>query len=381
MIEATDKTDYYGNRREEKVIYKAVSFPDYVEGEELSQFTGFKVTRSIFTTLKESGSADFDGSEPDDHDLLRIYYQFKDDNDLVTIRPIATMRMVSEEPSYTGDLISGSVDLSGLLEIASQKHFGMPYTVSSGTNCINKAVELAESLNLKVEYDTSSVKLANDHTFSTQDADCLTVINWLLDTAGFASAYTDELGVVQFRKYVEPIDRTTIWEFCDDEKSIMKPEVPKTISWSDTPNVVRSYYEKDNIAIWASATNNDPTSRASIVQRQAENTLFDEVNELDGETSNELLNNLIAEAKSTLIDNSAEIEYVTVTHPWIPILENESATINYTKANLLWNGSVTNQEFSNDPGLMTTTKFRKYVTPSLQIETDGAILWEVEDEE
>lgn len=370
--------DYYGNRHNERFTFRRVTWPEQVEAEELPMFIGGSVEKSAFSDLKESGSAEFDATErPDDHDLLRIIYSFDDDYGEHAENVIATMRMAFSAPDLEGECVSGSVDLYGMLQVLSNKKYGMPFTVVKGTAAVDFSKELCEGLGLKVNASPSSYKTNSDHTFE-DDASYLTIVNWLLDAASFSSAYTDSYGIIQMQPYVDPTSRDVKFTFRDDDQSIMLPKVSVTNDWVDSPNVVKLYYETESESLWASATNNDPTSKASIASRQVENTLQETVTELSGDTTEERLANLKEAAKKKLIDNSSEIEYVQLDHPWIPLETNDAVGVEYVRAGFDWAGSITDQSIDLSTQALTTMKARRYVRSSLVVEVDGGVLYSAE---
>lgn len=368
--------DYQGNRHGETFIYRKVTWPEQIEVSEFSQFYEGSIELSAFSTIKESGNVPFKGeSAPDDHDLMRIYYRFTDDYGETAEHPIATMRMSCSEPTYMGDSVSGEAKLYGLLQVLSDKDYGRCFTVPKGTNTVSFAKELCEGLGLKVNATPSNYVLSTDHTFGADDALYLTIVNWLLDVANYASVYTDAYGVLQMHPYIEPTEREPRFVFEDGERSIMSPEVGFTNDLEDTPNVVRLVFENDDVSLWAVASNVDPSSRASLVSRGAEKTLRESVTELSGSTTAQMLTNLKNMALKKLLDNSSEIEYVNLTHPWIPLVPNDSVGIVYGEAGLDWRGAVTNMNITLSPSVQTELKARKYVQPSLKTQIEGGILY------
>lgn len=367
-------TDYLGNRHNEKFVYRRVSWPGMVEGEEYRQFTGGSVEKSAFSDLKESGSVNYQGdTPPDDHDLLRIYYEFDDDDGNHAEHAIATMRMYVSEPTYQGDIIKGTVELYSLLQVLSDKVYGSPFTIAKGTKAVTFAKQLAEGLNLKVNSASSSYTIATDHTFDN-DASYLTIINWLLTVANFQSVFRDEYGVLQMQPYIEPTEREVSFTFVDDEQSIMYPEVKQSYDWGSTPNVVRMIYETDEETLIAAAYNIDPASRASIVNRGAEKTLIESINELQGTTQAARITELKSKSLAKLIENSSDIEYVTLKHAWIPILVNNAIGVTYREAGLDWKGAITNLKVDLKPSVPCELKARRYVRSSLVTRTEGSAL-------
>ncbi|MDO4290271.1 MAG: hypothetical protein Q4C41_03460 [Eggerthellaceae bacterium] len=368
--------DYYGNRHDERFIYKRVSFPAQVEGEELQQICGGSLESSAFSDIRESGTLDFIGhSKPDDHDLVRIYYTFLDDDDQRATHALATMRMSNSEPVYNGDMVSGSIKLSGLLQVLANKKYGRPFTVRRNTKAVAFAKQLCEGLGLRVNATASSYTTAADHTFKSEDS-YLTICNWLMEVAGYAGLDTDAYGVVQMHPYIEPTDRACAWTFRDGENCVFFPDVQVSNNWADTPNVVRLSHETDTVGLWAAAYNIDATSRASIVQRCEECTLYESVSELDGSNATQKLSALKSKANRKLIDNSGTIEYTTLEHAWVPVSRNTSVALEYADAGLAKNGSISNQSISLMPSCPTKSKVRRFVHASLVTRIEGGILWQ-----
>lgn len=366
--------DYQGNRHSERFTYRCVSWPLMVEYEEFPQITGGSIEKSAFTSVKESGSLSYAGEEaPDDRNLVRIYYSFTDDDGETAQHALATMRMSASEPSYETDMVSGTLNLYGLLQVLSDKQYGMPFTVQKGTKTVEFARNLCTGLGLKVNAASSSYVSSSDHTFD-EDASYLDIVNWCLDVAGFSSAYTDAYGTIQMQKYVAPLKKTPRFTFRDDVRSIMYPKVIVSNDLDSTPNVCRMYYQTEEESLWAAASNIDPLSPASTVSRSAEKTMFESVNELTGSTKAARLEELKNKSLTKLIDNSSEIEYLTLDCAWLPLDINDNIAVEYTRAELTWSGTITNMTINLGIAAKTIIKARNYVMPALKTEVTGGSL-------
>ena len=367
--------DYQGNRRKETFLYRRVTWPGQIEMGEYRQFHGGSIEKSAFSTIRESGTVSFKGSDaPDDHDLLRIYYRFEDDFGGSAEHALSTMRMSCSEPKHMAGSVYGEVKLYGLLQVLSDKEYGRPFTVAAGTNAVSFAKQLCEGLGLVVNATASSYKVSADHTFADDESSYLEMVNWLLSAAGYSSAWTDAYGVVQMHPYVDPTEREARFTFEDGERSIMRPEIEFTNDREDTPNVVRLFFENDDVSLWAAASNVDPSSRASLVSRRSEKTLKENVTELAGAGASEMLANLKEMALKKLLDNSSEIEYVKLDHPWIPLEPNDAVGIAYKASGIEWRGSITNMSVELKPSIPVAMKARRYVHSSLVTEVEGGML-------
>lgn len=365
----------------ERYVFRRVKWPSWEEGEDWAQITGGDVEFSAFSDLKVTGTLDFEGTEvPDDNDLVRIYYGFSDSTGATSLTPLATMLFTAPQPSYDGTTMSGTLDCQSVLAILAARSYGAPFTVTSGTPAVQKAMELAESLGLRVNNpDKSAYVLNSDHTFNANEANYLSIVNWLLDVAGYASAWVDAFGVVQMTPYVEPLERPISITLADDENSILYPEISKRCDYSDTPNVVRLLYETDAETLVASAANSDSGSKASLSVRKYEITYSESVSELSGETAEERLGSLKALASQKLIDKSSGIEYVDGKCQYCGGLEpNNAIRVDYVRAGIDWSGAVTNVSVKLELGMPAGFSARRFIRTGFKTEVAGEILWQAE---
>ena len=365
----------------ERYVFRRVKWPSWEEGEDWPQITGGEVELSAFSDLKVTGSLSFEGAEvPDDNDLVRIYYGHADSSGAETFAPLATLLFSAPQPEYDGMTVSGTLDCQSTLAILAAKSYGAPFTVTAGTKAVQKAMELVESLGLRVNNpDKSAYVLGSDHTFSADEANYLSIVNWLLDAAGYASAWVDAFGNVQMTPYVEPLERPISITLADDETSILYPELSKRSDYSDTPNVVRLIYETDAETLVASAANVDPDSRASLSVRKYEVTCSESVSELPGETASARLESLKALAKQKLVDKSSGIEYVDGKCQYCDGLEpNNAVRIDYVRAGIDWSGAITNVGVKLELGMPADFSARRFLRSGFKIETAGEILWQAE---
>ena len=361
----------------QKFEFRKVKWPTYEEGETLEQITGGQLELSAFTDLKVDGSLTFEGLEvPDDRDLVRIYYGYSDASGEQPMKPLATLMFSVSKPNYEGIIVSDKMDCRSLLSILSSKSYGAPFTVPTGTQAIQKAIELTESLGLRVNNpDPSAYAIREQHTFKESEANYLTIVNWLLDVAGYSSAWINAYGVVQMTPYIEPTERLASLTLVDDKQSILYPELPKQSDCADTPNVVKLYFDTDEETFIASATNNDPSNRVSTVVRGYEVTYAETVSELAGETQEERLANLKAMARQKLIDKSSDIECVEGKCQYVEgLVPNNAMEIDYSLGDLTWHGALTNVSIDLIETIPATFKARRFLRNDLYIEIDGYVL-------
>ncbi|MBQ9621255.1 MAG: hypothetical protein IJR41_04895 [Atopobiaceae bacterium] len=376
--------DLHGNRWGETYTYRRVDWGTWMEGADLGSVTDGSVELSAFTDLKATCSFTFIGEAPEQDSLIRIYYSFTDDDGEQAEFCLGTFIVVYADVTYTanyelgectGLVAKGSADGCSMLKVPSDRVYGMPFTVTAGTNPVAKAAELVRGLGVNVEVggDVRYV-LENDHTFEPDDS-YLTIANWCLAAAGFSALTVDAYGTLHADPYVAPEDRPLAASFANDDDSIMYPEVSVENDWQSTPNVVRAYYEDEACALCA-VSKNLSGSLASLANRGGrELTRYESVAELEGGTTSEKLASLEAIAERVLTDNSSDIERVTLSHPYIPLNPSDPVRIDY--ADRTWQGSVQNIGIALVPSTKCDTQTRRISTSSMQVETTGEIVWEV----
>lgn len=377
-------TDWKGNRAKERYTYKRVRWlpgetGHFDELEAYGNITGGSVELAAFTDTKASCTFDFEGeTPPDTTDLVRIYYSFEDDNGDYAETPIGTFFVTYGDVQYTRDgsklIERGTANGSSVLSTLIEGKLGAPYTVDAGVDCVSAADSLVRGFGLLTNSpDSPGIETAQAHTFEPNDS-WLTVINWLLTNANYQACYPDPFGTVMLVPYVDPEARSVVATFKDDEKSIMRPEVEMANDWAQTPNVVRLYFEDDSECLAASASLLSG-SRASLAGRGGrELTMVEKVDELDGTTQQDRIDNLKAIARKRLISQVSEIEKLTLTHAFVDgIRPNDAVSIEYS--NMSWRGNVTNMNIELVPSTQCETQLRRFVSNSLTISTDGGAVW------
>ena len=366
---------WHGNRTRERWTFRRVLWPSMEEADDFWQVTGGSASLSAFSDLKDSGSIDYKGTAvPDDNDCVRVYYGFTDAAGERWEGPVLTGFLDMGESEHDDVRVSGSADIRGMLAAASDTGPGYPLTVAAGIDPVAAARGYAEALGLKVSAAPCSYRLGGAHTFEQGDT-WLAIINWLLTSADFSSAYTDPWGTVQMQPYVEPVERTPLWTFRDDETSFFKPGVKSSDNRADTINVVRLWFENDQVGLFAEARNDDPLNRSSTVTRGRELLLTETVDELAGDTPATMLQNLEELAAKRLRDNSTRIEYKDIPCLYAPFAVNDCAQLDYTAAGLSTVGSITQVDVDFGRGADTTVRVRTLLRPDFKVTTSGRVAW------
>lgn len=377
--------DWFGARRKVKWRYMRVDWHTWDEVGEYSTVTGGSSEESYFTSIKSGGSLAFVGEPPSMYDLVRVYYDFTDDMGESVHEAVCTLLVDMSSIDIGADgTESGEATLYGVLKVADDRLCGFPLTIPANTKAVEYAASMLTGLGLNVSASSSEYMTATAHTFKPDDT-YLNVINWLLSVAGFGSASADAYGTVVLSPYVEATNREPVFTFVDDENSIMYPQAEDSNNYGDTPNVVRMYSEDEYGGYWAIARNVNPDSPASLPNRGGrERTLYDEVTQLEpaynpndsaSETErkkNERVAALVEQAKQKLLDNSAEIEYVTIKHGYYPLAQGDSVEIRYKDR--IWRGTVTNVRRDHTAESGCELKIRRYVMRDLEPEVEQGVI-------
>lgn len=359
------------SRKNEKFTYTKVLYPSFEETGEYKHFSGGSIEYSLYSDLKCSGSLTVDGNEmPDMNSLVRVYYSFEDDyGNASGLIPLATMFITCSEPAWGGAKTTMSLTGYSTLYLLSQRILGAPRTYLEGTNPIEQAKSILEGYHIadvaKIDAANTGRKLNAPHTFDA-DATLLEVVNWLLNAGGANAAMPDAFGMVApySDAQTEPV-----LTFKDDGNSIMYPDASKSTNFYDLPNVCRAYYSNSDESIWAVAINVDPASDISTVTLGYEKTLYENYSEVAGDTIEERQTNLAAKASYALLDNTAQIDYVTVKNAYCGLGINDNVLIDYQLAGINFQGNISNLSISLESAIPVTTKIRHYQMRDYQIQS------------
>lgn len=360
-----------GNRHNEQFIYRRVAWGTWQEHEDYDWITKGSIEQSADSSLKVTGSFDFEGYVlPNESDLIRVYYQFTDDYGLKASTAVATLLVSYADLDYYDTLkgvkSSGTLDGQSVLAILDDKKIGVPETIRRNSNAVYEAEQLAIECGLQTNTEPSSFALSADHTFDAGTS-YLEMVNWLLTTAGYTEAFPDAYGVVQMMSYASSQQRMDYTVFANNDESIMYPEIQETNNWQETPNVVRLIYNTDDacVAAWA---RNETGSRASLDARGGrEITYFEEISDLGEGVSK--ANSLRELAEKTLLEESSDIEYVTFSHAYKPLKVYDPVKVNY--ADMEWTGNVDDISVDLSPATKTQTKVKRIMAADIEY-TSGA---------
>lgn len=371
--------DWSGSRYDAGWIYRRVSWDTWEEVGEYGHFDGASVDFSLFDSLKVSGSAQYTGDPVDERDMIKLYYTFRDSAGEEALIPVATLLPEADSPEFKalaagGSVRSGALKTYSTLKVLSDMKCCRPYVVPAGTDAVAAAVGIVEGAGLMTNRPSFSHALSVDRVFEPTDS-MLTVVNALADAAGCGSVRPDEHGTVIISKYVEPTDRPVKWTFRDDADSTLGFGIVEDSDWRDIPNVLTLSHSDGGATVYATARNTDPRHRSSLPSRGwRDKSEFESVEELAGETPEEMEANLAALAESKLKSKSAEITKVNITTMFVPIAVDDSVRVEYGGKS--WSGTVTSMSVSCVPSGEMSVEIRCFLQRDLQVEVETEVVWE-----
>lgn len=366
--------DWYGNRHNETYTYKRVAWENWVEHEAYPWITSGSLELSSSSDLKLTGSFDFEGMEPPNtSDLLRVYYEFDDDNGEHATCMLATLFVsyasLEHIDTTKGIKSKGTLEGSSVLKLLDEKVYGAPYTIPKNTNAIYKAQSLIKEVGLNVVYTPAIPVLSADHTFDAGDS-YLDMVNWLCETAGYVPAYPDAEGNVVLKPHSAILNQTPEIVFENNANSIMYPQIEEENEWQKTPNVVKMFYNTDLACIYAEARNTTG-SRVSLDARgNREQTFYEEIGELPEDASK--VRSLVDLAEAKLRELSCDIEYVKFEHAYVPMQPYQAITVNYS--DLSWSGIIDNTSIDLAPSTKAQTKLKRELYSDIVVQKEGRVL-------
>lgn len=358
--------NYYGNRYDEEFIYRRLSWESWIENLTYNYITSGSIEYSNDASLKVTGKFNFTGYElPNEEDLIRVYYKFKDENGESQEMALATFFTSFSSITYNDTLnglqATGSLNAESVLSVLNNEKIGYPLTIKRATLAVSKVRELIEERNLKVNVVMSSFVLTSDYTFKENDT-VLTVVNTLLSMADYKNAYPDAYGVIQIQPNNYAYNSLT---FSNNRNSIMYPEIENQNVLSSTPNVVKLFMNTDSASILATARNVSG-SKASLESRGNREVTYVESVSNVGEGNHSSL--LKAKAEEVLKEKSNDVEYVKFQHAYLPMKLNDVININY--GDFIWAGNLDNYSIELSPSVKTTSKVKRVVTEDVVITSE-----------
>lgn len=298
------------------------------------------------------GSASIELTEQLGECYIRIYLVVIQ-NGVKESFPLGTFLVQTTSSSFDGMVRSMPMDAyTPLLELK-EKMPPIGYTILKGANVMNNVNAIvAEQTRAPVANGKSDTTLYSDFIANSDDT-WLTFVTDLVANAKYQLGL-DELCRIIFLPVQEMTTLQPVWEFNDDNSSILYPDVSLEHDLYGIPNVVEVIYSSSTENHVFRVENNDSKSPTSIVNRGRE-IVYRETN--PDFTADPTTAQLEEYAKS-LLKQKSSIEYtVSYSHGYCPVRVGDCVRLNYSRAGL--NGvkaKVISQSIDCTPGCKVTEK-------------------------
>lgn len=298
------------------------------------------------------GSASLDITETLGECYIRIYLVTIQD-DITEKFPLATVLAQTPSSKFDGKVRSTTIDAyTPLLELKENPP-PLGYSILKDENIMSMAYRLTrENARAPVTSTECTTNLHYDFVAETSDT-WLTFIRDLIANAEYEFAL-DELGRILFSPQQDTASLQPVWTYTDDNSSILQPEITLNHDLYGIPNVVEVVYSNGGDYFQARVVNDDENSPTSTVSRGREIIHRDTNPSLNGNPTNEY----IQEYAEQLLKELSTIEYsISYTHGYCPVRIGDCVRLNYTKAGLRdVKAKVISQSIKCEPGCPVTEK-------------------------
>ena len=287
------------------------------------------------STVETLGSASIDITELVGECYIRIY-MVTNQNGVEEKFPLGTFLIQTPSSTFDGLIRNVSVDgytpLIELKENSPPIGYYIPAKEENGvpTNVTDAAYRLTkENMRGQVVCPSSNIELSYDFIADTDDT-WLSYLSDLLQNAKFKYDL-DEMGRTIFVPEQDVNALQPVWEYTDDNSSILYPEISMSHDMYGIPNVVEVIYRDAKNNLTGIARNDDPDSPTSTVKRGREIVVRITDPELPGVPTQEQID----EYAKQMLQAYSEIEYsVAYTHAYCPVRVGDCVRLNYSRAGL-----------------------------------------------
>lgn len=284
----------------------------------LDGVTGGSVSLSASTRLRASGQLSIrDTGEEIDWLSHRVRIDYEPVG--VEPWPLGVFLLSTPQDAHSDAGRAWEVDLLGKLAVLDGDSTEQTLTVPAGANLVEAAQQLIRDAGETRLAVTPSAASASSEMVWDPGTSVLTIVNDLLDAAGYWACFTDGSGVVHLEPYVRPAARARIFDFIEGETAIHSAEWTRDQDLAAVPNrvVLVGQGEEEKPALVGVATNEDHESRFSRQRRGRWITVSETgVEAADQET-------ITALARRRLIDASTPQATLLVSHMPMPLMPND----------------------------------------------------------
>lgn len=249
---------------------------------------------------------------------------------VVEKHPLGTFLVQSSDSSRYSSRSSFNLDGYSPLHELSENHPMPGYYVKAGENVIDAAYNLLiANGRAPVVRDISNMTLTEAYV-ADGDETWLEYISTLVAKDN-KHLGLDEMGRIIFVPNSTIDESAAVWEFADNEYSILTPDVGLTNDIYGIPNVVEVTYSKSNVIVTAMAENTDRSSPVSIPSRGRRIVYRDTDPTIPGIPTQEDLNSYAKDLLESLSSVQYELSYV---HGYCPVRVGDCVRFNYIRNGL-----------------------------------------------
>lgn len=292
------------------------------------------------------GAATIDITESVGECYIRVYLVTVQ-NGVTEKHPLGTFLVQTPSSDYDGRLRNVSMDAyTPLLELK-EKQPPLGYFTGKNENIMDHVYRLTrEGVRAPVVKTNCTDTLYSDFV-ADPDETLLSYNIGLMSNARYGYDL-DELGRILFAPKQEIASLQSVWDYIDDEKSILHPELTMNHDLYDIPNVVEVVYSNGEDSYDARVVNNDPNSPTSTISRGRE--IIHRVTNPD--MPGIPTDNQIREYAERLLMELSTLEYtMRYTHGYNPVRLNDCVRLTYSRAGLEGiKAKVIRQSIKCEPG-------------------------------
>ena len=303
-------------------------------------------------SVETLGSASFDITESVGECYIRVY--------LITIQngvkekfPLGTFLVQTPSSNFDGKVRKVSMDAyTPLLELK-ENYPPIGYFIPKDSNILELSNKLiAEHARAPIVETEDDSTIPYDFVADTTD----TWLSYLYDLIANAK-FTfdlDEMGRILLSKKQDIASLQPVWEYTDDNASILYPDMDMDHDLYGIPNVVEVMYSKGSDNFFVRVVNDDPNSPTSTINRGREITYRDDSPDMVGTPTKVQ----VEEYADQLLRNLSTIEYtISYTHGFCPVRNGDCVLFNSEKAQLTdIKAKVISQSIKCEPGCPVTEK-------------------------
>lgn len=275
------------------------------------------------------GSATIDITESIGECYIRIYL-ITIQNNIEERHPLGTFMVQTPSSSFDGKITTVSMDSYTPLIELKENPPPLGYSIPKDENIMDIAYRLVrENARAPVVKTDSSTTLHNDFVADTNDT-WITFITALIANAKYTFAL-DELGRILFSPKQDTASLQPIWDYKDDNSSVLQPNIDIDHDLYGVPNVVEVVYSSGRDYYDVRVVNDDPNSPTSTVNRGRE--IKRRV--VNPDSMGNATEEHIKEYARLLLRELSSLEYtVSYTHGYCPVRINDCVRLDYKDAKL-----------------------------------------------